>query len=189
MLVAVSTDQVLSGERPFSRADEPARPVSVYGRTKLEGEQAVLGLCDRSAVVRVALLSGRVHGPHPSCTEAVAWALRAGRPLRLFTDQHRTPVDPESVSAAIAALIHREARGVFHLGGPERLSRHELGLRVAAVLGLDPSPIQAVRQSELAFDAPRAADASLDSSHARDTLGWEPRPLDEAIRSGRFDRD
>jgi dTDP-4-dehydrorhamnose reductase len=78
---------------------------------------------------------------------------------------------------------------VFHLGGPERLSRHELGLRVAAVLGLDPSPIQAVRQSELAFDAPRAADASLDSSHARDTLGWEPRPLDEAIRSGRFDRD
>ena len=188
-LVAVSTDQVLSGERPFWREDDAAQPVSVYGRTKLEGEQVVLGLCQLSAVVRVALLSGRVHGAFPSCTEGIAWALRAGRPLKLFTDQHRTPIDPESVAHAIAALLNRQARGVFHLGGPERLSRHELGLRVAAVLGLDPRPIQAVRQAEVAFDAPRAADASLDSSHARSALGWEPRSLDEAIRSGRSERD
>jgi dTDP-4-dehydrorhamnose reductase len=189
VLVAVSTDQVLSGERPFWSETDPARPLSVYGRTKLDGEQAVLGLCRSSAIVRVALLSGRVHGAHPSCTEAVAWALRAGRPLRLFTDQLRTPVDPESVAHAIAALLHRQARGVFHLGGPERLSRHELGVRVAAVLRLDPRPIQAVKQADLAFDAPRAADASLNSSHARDVLGWEARPLDEAIRSGRSGPD
>jgi dTDP-4-dehydrorhamnose reductase len=188
-LVAVSTDQVLSGERPFWREDDPARPLSVYGRTKLEGEQAVLGLCERSAVLRVALLSGRVHGASPSCTEAVAWALRAGRPLKLFTDQYRTPVDAESVEHAIAALLSREARGVFHLGGPERISRHELGVRVAAVLGLDARPIEPVRQADLPFDAPRAADASLDGSRARDVLGWEPRPLDEAIRSGRSHPD
>ncbi len=188
-LVAVSTDQVFSGERPFwSEADE-AKPLSTYGRSKREGEQAILGFCGRAAVVRVALLSGRVHGPHPSCTEAIAWALREGRPLRLFTDQHRTPVDPESVAHAVAALLQRQSVGLFHLGGPERLSRHELGQRVAALLGLDPRPIQAVRQADLSFDAPRAADASLDSSHARVALGWEPRPLDEAIRSGRLQPD
>lgn len=188
-LVAVSTDQVLSGERPLSREADVARPLSVYGRTKREGEDAVLALCQGAAVVRVALLGGRVHGPHPSGTEAIAWALRDGRRLRLFTDQHRTPIDPESVAHAIAALLRRQAGGLFHLGGPERISRHELGLRVAAVLGLDPRPIEAVRQADLAFDAPRAADASLDSSHARDVLGWEPRPLDEAIRSGRSEPD
>jgi dTDP-4-dehydrorhamnose reductase len=188
-LVGVSTDQVFSGERSYRPEADEARPLSAYGRTKLEGEQAILGLGQRAAVVRVALLSGRVHGPLPSCTESVAWALREGRPLRLFTDQHRTPIDPESVAQAIAALLHREAAGVFHLGGPERLSRHELGLRVAAQLGLDPRPIQAVRQADLVLDAPRAADASLDSRHARATLGWEPRSVDQAIRSGRLQPD
>jgi dTDP-4-dehydrorhamnose reductase len=188
-LLAVSTDQVFSGERPFWREDDEARPASVYGRTKREGEQAILGLCPRAAVVRVALLSGRVHGPRPSATEAIAWALREGRPLRLYIDQHRTPIDPESVAHAVAALLSRDAAGTFHLGGPERLSRHELGLRVAALLSLDPRPIAAVRQSDLAFDAPRSPDASFDSSHARAMLAWEPRPLDEAIRSGRLQPD
>jgi dTDP-4-dehydrorhamnose reductase len=79
--------------------------------------------------------------------------------------------------------------GLFHVGGPERLSRYELGVRVAALLGLDPRPIEAIRQADLPFDAPRPADASLDSSRARSVLGWEPRPVDEAIRSGRLRPD
>lgn len=187
-LVAVSTDLVFSGERPFWREEDEARPEMVYGRTKRAGELAILELGARAAVVRVALLGGRAHGP-PSCSESIAWALREGRPLRLFTDQHRTPVDPESVASAVAALLRREAGGVFHLGGPERLSRYELGLRVASLLGLDPRPLEPVRQSDLAFDAPRPADTSLDSSRARATLGWEPRPIDEAIRSGRLRPD
>jgi dTDP-4-dehydrorhamnose reductase len=184
-LVAISTDQVFSGERPFWREEDAARPTSAYGRTKREGEDAVLGLCPGSAVARVALLVGVVHGRHPSASESIAWALRAGRPLQLFTDQFRTPIDPESVAQAVASLLHRHAGGVFHLGGPERISRHELGMRVAGLLGLDPRGIRGVRQADLAFDAPRAADASLDSSRARAALGWEPRPVDEAIRAGR----
>ena len=184
-LISVSTDQVFDGGQPFWREDDPTRAESVYGRTKRKGEQAILDLCPQSSVVRVALLTGRVHGRHPSASESIAWALREGRPLRLFTDQYRTAVDPESVAQAIAALLSRTVEGVFHLGGPERLSRYELGVRVAALLGLDSRRIEAVRQSDLVFDAPRAADASLDSSHARATLAWEPRPMNEAIRSGR----
>jgi dTDP-4-dehydrorhamnose reductase len=184
-LVSVSTDLVFGGARPFWREDDEPRAESVYGRTKREGEQAILGLCPRSSIVRVALLIGRVHGRHPSASETIAWALREGRPVRLFTDQYRTPVDPESVAQAIAALLSRGVTGVFHLGGPERLSRYELGQRVAALHGLDPRRIEGVRQADLAFDAPRPSDASLDSSHARAVLAWEPRPIDEAVRSGR----
>ena len=188
-LVAVSTDQVFSGERPFWRESDEARPASVYGRTKREGEQAALALCPGAAVVRVALLIGAMHGRQPSASESVAWALREGRPLRLFTDQYRTPIDPESVASAVASLLHRHAGGLFHLGGPERLSRYELGMRVAALFGLASRAIQPVRQAELAGSAPRAADASLDSSLARNTLGWEPRGLDDAARAGRVGAD
>lgn len=188
-LIAVSTDQVFSGERPYWREDDEPRPASVYGRTKREGEQAVLDLCAGSAVVRVALLIGAVHGRQPSASEAVAWGLAQRKPLRLFTDQYRTPIDPESVGQAIAALLHRDAGGTFHLGGPERISRYEMGLRTAALLGVRPTGVEAVRQADVTFDAPRALDASLDSSRARRLLGWEPRGVDDAIRSGRRSAD
>lgn len=188
-LVALSTDLVLSGERPYWAEDDPAVPGSVYGRTKRSGEQVVLEADPSFAVARVALVTGRTHGRHPSASEAIAWALADGLPLRLFTDQYRTPVDPESVADALTALLSGGPGGLYHLGGPERLSRFELGLRVAAVLGLDPRRIQPVRQADLTFEAPRPADVSLDSRRARDRLGWRPRDVDEAIRSGRPRRD
>ncbi|MET0555622.1 MAG: SDR family oxidoreductase [Vicinamibacteria bacterium] len=184
-LVALSTDLVLSGERPYWSEDDPALPASVYGRTKLAGERAVLEAAETFAVVRVALVAGRTHGPHPSATEAIAWALDEGRPLRLFTDQYRTPVDPESVADALTALVAGGPGGLYHLGGPERLSRFELGQRVAGVLGLDPRRIEPVRQADHPSGAPRPADVSLDARRARDRLGWRPRDVDDAIRAGR----
>jgi dTDP-4-dehydrorhamnose reductase len=182
-LVFISTDLVLRGDRPSSGESAPAQPILVYGRTKLAGEEAVLA--EGGVVARVTLVVGGGFGPRRTASEAVADALRAGRRLRLFTDQYRTPVDALSVADAIARLLSGPAAGRFHLGGPERLSRHDLGLRVARVLGLDPAPIEAVSQAASPIGAVRPADVSLDSSRARDELGWTPRPLDDAIRDGR----
>ena len=188
-LVALSTDLVFGGDRAFVREDDPVRPLSVYGRTKLAGEEAVLAACPSAAVARVALTLGRGHGVRGTSTESVAWAIRAGRAVRLFTDEYRTPVDPESLAEALTRLLERGGEGLFHLGGPERVSRHELGLRVARALGLTESGIAAGRQSDHTGPDPRAADVSLDSSRARAELGWRPRPIEEAIREGRLGPD
>jgi dTDP-4-dehydrorhamnose reductase len=185
--VALSTDLVFGGDRAFVREDDLPRPVSVYGRTKLAGEEAALAACPAAAVARVALTLGRGHGARGSSTETIAWAIRAGRALRLFTDEYRTPVDPESLVDALVRLLERGGSGLFHLGGPERVSRHELGLRVARLLGLPESAIVAGRQSDHAGPDPRAADVSLDSSRARAELGWQPRPIDEGILEGRLE--
>ena len=184
-LVALSTDLVFGGDRAFVREDDLPRPLSVYGRTKLAGEEAALAACPTAAVARVALTLGRGHGARATSTESIAWAIRAGHTVRLFTDEYRTPVDPESLADALSLLLERGGAGRFHLGGPERISRHELGLRVARALGLPRSGIVAGRQSDHAGPDPRAADVSLDSGRARAELGWQPRPIDEAIREGR----
>jgi dTDP-4-dehydrorhamnose reductase len=184
-LVVLSTDLVFGGDRAFSREDDAPAPLSVYGRTKHAGEDAALAACPAAAVARVALTLGRGHGARGTSSESVAWALRAGREVRLFADEYRTPVDPESLCDALALLLERGGSGRFHLGGPERVSRHELGLKVARVLGLPESGIVAGRRADHVGPDPRAADVSLDSTRARRELGWEPRPLDEAIRGGR----
>ena len=184
-LVALSTDLVLDGSRSFSDEQTRARPLGVYGRTKRGGEEAMLAACPSAAVVRVALVVGRGHGPRGTASESVAWALAAARPQRLFEDEYRTPVDAESVTGALRRLLDREGSGLYHLGGRERLSRLELGRRVAAALGLPTDGLVPVLQSEYAGPDPRPADTSLDSSRALRELGWTPRSLDEAVRSGR----
>ena len=184
-LVGLSTDLVFGGERAFSDTRATPSPLSVYGRTKLEGEDALLSADPSAAVARVALVAGRGHGPRGTASEGVAWALRAGRPVWLFEDEYRTPVDPESVAAGVALLLEQGGSGLFHLGGPERLSRLELGLRVARALGLPSRGIQAARQADHQGPDRRPADTSLDSARARRELGWKPRSLDVALRASR----
>jgi dTDP-4-dehydrorhamnose reductase len=136
-------------------------------------------------VLRIALVLGRGFGPRTTASEGIAAAIAAGRRLRLYTDQYRTPVDPESIADAIHRLLERPVAGRIHLGGPERLSRHALGMRVARVLGLPTHDIEAATQAEQAPGARRPLDTSLDITRARRELGWVPRPLDDAIRESR----
>ena len=183
-LVLLSTDLVFPGEGgPFGES-APPRPLMVYGRTKLEGEEAALGEDPSAAVARVALVCGRGHGRRSTASESVAWALLAGRRLRLYTDQFRTPVDGGSLASALVRLLGGREEGVFHMGGAERLSRYELGLRTARLMGLDASLIDPVSSTE-GSHAPRPRDVSLDSSRAARELGFRPRPLDEALLESR----
>lgn len=188
-LVALSTDLVFGGDRPFSREDDPPAPLSIYGRTKVAGEEAVLAAFPGAAVARLSLVVGRGHGPRGTASEGVAWALASGRRVRLFTDEYRTPVDPGSVADGVERLLLRGGAGRFHLGGPERLSRHALGLRLARALGLPTAGIEPGLQSDHRGPERRAPDVSLDTTRARRELGWEPRPLDDALREGRLAPD
>ncbi len=183
-LVALSTDQVLAGDRAWAAETEPARPLMVYGRTKRDGEEAVLAAFPEAAVARLPLMIGRGYGPRGTGTETILWALRAGRSVRLYEDEFRTPLDPESAATPLAALLRGKAAGIFHLGGPERISRFELGRRVAEAFGLSEALLEAVPRSTHT-GPPRPVDASLDSTRARTELGFEPRPLRESIAESR----
>lgn len=185
-LALISTDLVFGPERGLPPRDEadPARALSVYGATKLEAEQIALRT-PGNAVFRVALVSGRGHGPRGSATEGLAWALRAGRPLRLFRDQFRTPVDPVSLARLLSAWAASGHDGLFHAGGPERVSRLELGHRVATVLGLPTAGLEAVDQDDTLAAAVRPREAAMDSARATRLLGYVPEALDAAIRAGR----
>ena len=188
-LVLISTDLVFSdADNARDEAAQP-HPVSVYGRSKRAAEQAVLAADRRHAVARVALVVGRGYGPRGTATESLVWALRAGRPLSLYADQIRTPSDPESVASGCARILERDLAGIFHLAGSQRISRYELGRRVAALHGLDPGPISTTTHEERPPQAPRPKDACLDTTRTCAALRWTARPLDAAIRESRGSPD
>lgn len=172
-LVFASTDLVFGGDRaPYAAADAP-RPRSVYGRTKVRGEEAVVGAA-RGLVVRLPLLFGRSFDATRGATDMIRHAVALGRELTLFTDEFRTPLHAADAADALWRLALADVTGVVHVAGRERLSRWDLGRRFVALVGLDaaklvPAPsTSALRPKDVALRSDvqpaRVLDAALAES-------------------------
>jgi dTDP-4-dehydrorhamnose reductase len=182
-LVLVSTDLVFDGESPLYYEGDRPGPLSVYGRSKADAEEAASLAAPRAAVARVSLLYGRTLTGRPSFFDQQADALRAGRPVTLFADEWRTPLHLATAARALAALARSDFTGVLHVGGPERLSRLEMGQRLARFLGADASVIVSTRRADAPAAEPRPRDVSLDSSLWRRLFPALPWPgWEEALR-------
>ncbi|HLJ97340.1 MAG TPA: SDR family oxidoreductase [Gemmataceae bacterium] len=178
----VSTDLVFDGEKGWYREADAPCPLSMYGRTKAAAETPVVGI-QRSLVVRLSLLFGPGIVGRPYFFDEQVAAIREGRPITLFRDEWRTPVSLATGARALVALVQSDVGGILHLGGPERLSRWEMGQRLAAFLGVEPSGIEAGLRSSVPAAEPRPRDTSLDSSRWRELFPKQPWPTWSAALS------
>ncbi|WP_017298032.1 SDR family oxidoreductase [Nodosilinea nodulosa] len=170
-----STDQVFDGQAaPYSEDSVPS-PISVYGRHKVEAEALVQALHPAAVICRLPLLYGPPSPTAECFLQGFVRTLKAGQPLHLFTDEFRTPAYVEDVAAGLLFALENTA-GLLHLGGPDRLSRYDFGLRMAATFGLDQNLILPGKQADVAMPAPRPADVSSNSQRAFG-LGYRPRSV------------
>jgi dTDP-4-dehydrorhamnose reductase len=123
VLLHVSTDYVFDGgaQRPYNEFD-PTNPRSVYGKSKLAGEQAVRALNQRHYIVRTAWLFSTVGRNFASTMCALA-----ERPeVRVVSDQYGSPTYAPHLAEGIARLIETGAYGTYHLAGKGGTSWFEL---------------------------------------------------------------
>lgn len=182
-LVCVSTDLVFDGAAPPYSESAPPAPLSVYGRTKLEGERLVLARCPSAAVVRVALVYGRSGGGRASFLDWLLGELKARRRPRLFVDQWRTPTPVAQLPEVFARLAAKpELSGVFHWAGAQRVSRWEFGVAACRVFGLDEKLLEPAKLDDFPFAAARPRDVSLRCELLPKALGLAPLPLEAGLR-------
>lgn len=129
--VFLSTDQVFDGAKGCYVETDVLRPLNVYGKTKAEAEQVVLGN-PAHAVVRIALTAGTSPTRDRSFVEDMMRAAAKGNKLTLFTDEFRCPMPAGALVRALWEFGVQRRSGVYHLGGQERLSRWEIGELLAA---------------------------------------------------------
>jgi dTDP-4-dehydrorhamnose reductase len=169
-LIHVSTDHVFRGDEALASESHSVDAQNVYGRTKAEAERRVLEAYPGALVVRTNFYGW---GPRyrRSFSDTIIDALRQGEAVALFTDVFFTPILAESLAIAAHDLIDRQASGIVHVVGDERLSKHEFGLRVARRFQLDAGLIKPGRLADRPLLVRRPLDMSLSNSLVRRLLG------------------
>ncbi len=164
-LIQISTDYVFAGEGSGpNRVDGPTVPGTVYGRTKLAGERAVLSSGARAHVVRTAWLYG-AHGRN--FVRTMARLARGCEPVRVVDDQQGNPTWTGDLSAGLIALAvaaDRVPLGVLHCVNAAATTWFGLARAVFTEVGADPDRVQPCSTTEFPRPAPRPANSVLDTA-------------------------
>lgn len=161
-LVAVSTDFVFDGDKrtPYSESDA-ANPLSVYGRTKLDGERATLAACPGAAIVRTQWLYGP-RGKHFPRT-IVGYARSTGK-LKVVDDQWGAPTTTLELAPALWDVLVARASGVFHGACEGSCSWHGFTAEILAQCGLASVELTPCGTDAFPRPARRPAYSVLDAS-------------------------
>ena len=165
-MVSFSSDLVFDGHKrePYDEHDRP-RPLSVYGRTKYEGEQRVLDTHDQALVARTSAFFGP-WDEHNFVTTTLR-ELAAGGTVQAPADLVVSPTYvPDLVDACLDLAIDGE-RGVWHLANIGAMTWAELGRAAARLGGFAESTVVGVAMHHLGLRAPRPAYSALGSARGQ----------------------
>lgn len=167
--VHVSTDFVFDGlkEGAYIEDDEPC-PLSVYGQTKLAGEDSVAAENPDALIVRTAWVFGPAGVNFPV---KILDAARTRDSLKVVTDEIGSPTYTLDLAAGILGLVKAGASGIFHLAGSGSCSRFELAQEIVRLAGVG-TPIEPVTSDAFPTKAARPLNSVLDCSKAA-ALGVE----------------
>jgi dTDP-4-dehydrorhamnose reductase len=174
----ISTDAVFDGKKlaPYLETDEP-RPLTVYGQTKLQAEQAVKTWA-KHWIFRVPVLFG------PGKTNFVEKGLRkiaSGGEYVVASDQLGCATHTVDAGMKIMEVAERGPGGLYHLSNQGSCSRFELACLAARLAGLDPGKVVGVPDAMLRRRAPRLKYAVMEMGALRQAGFALPRPWQESL--------
>ena len=165
-VVYLSTDYVFDGMKPtpYVETDTP-RPQSVYGASKLAGEQAVDLSLD--TVVRIAWVCG-YHGAN--MVKTILRIAAQQDTLTFVDDQIGNPTMADDAARMIVQLAGEQRRGTWHVTNQGVVSWYEFTREVMLAAGLDPARVRPVKTRDLVPPRPasRPANSVLDNRALRD---------------------
>ena len=178
-MVTFGTDYIFDGEssRPY-REEDPANPLSVYGKTKWAAEQALREEGGGHLLVRTQWLFGPAG---KNFIRTILEKARRGGTLRVASDQVGCPTYSRDLAGAVRKLLEVGARGTVHFSGEGETSWFGLARYVLQRCGLPAGSLFAAKTRDLPYPAPRPAYGVLSKEKYRAITGVSPRPWEEAV--------
>ncbi|HEV2339660.1 MAG TPA: SDR family oxidoreductase [Patescibacteria group bacterium] len=169
----ISTVYVFNGEKgQYTEEDEP-NPMNWYGETKLRAEREVATL-PHYGIYRFDKLYGYNGEGKPN--DAFSKVL-AGKLFQVNSNSIRQPLFIDDVDRGIQFIQERNLNGIFHMAGPEKMSKYDLTIQLAKLIGKESLVIPILEKEQVAR---RPKDASIVTTKA-ESLGIRFTPLQEAI--------
>ena len=155
-LVHLSIDLVYSGlgEGDYCETD-PTDPVTVYGRTMVAAEEIVLNQRPDSLVLRISLPMGVSFNGHAGAIDWIQSRFAKNKPATLYFDEVRTPTYVQCLNEVLEEAVVRELSGLYHAGGPQKLSLYQIAQIVNLVGGYDPRLLMGCPRREAGPIPPR----------------------------------
>jgi dTDP-4-dehydrorhamnose reductase len=189
-IIHVSTDYVFDGckQGAYQETDAP-NPQTVYGRSKLAGEERVTAANAQHVVLRTSW----VYSPYGHNFAKTMLRLAGERPeLRVVADQHGNPTYAADLAAVILAIAKRLASagtdpmpwGLYHVAGSGATTWHGFAEHIiarAARYGLRPVTVHAITTDEFPTPARRPANSNLDCSKLARVFGLELPPWRDGV--------
>ncbi len=187
-VLSISTDYVFDGTRPPYQPDDAPNPLNAYGRSKLDGERALLRSGAQSCVLRLPLLYGPVIDWSESAVTSLAPAIvesaRGGPPAVMDAWATRYPTFTPDVAVVIRQLLRRcetgePANGLMHWSGDEPMTKFDIARCIARVLKID---AKTTAQRTPVDATPRPQNCHLASDALEALKVGRRTPFDTAIR-------
>jgi dTDP-4-dehydrorhamnose reductase len=183
-VIAFSSDYVFDGTSGPYAEDATRNPLSVYGHIKADVEDETLAA--GGTIVRTTGVFGTELGTGRNFVVRLVASLRERKPQTVPIDQIATPTYSDDLAAATYRIALARGTGLWHVGGPEMLSRFDLALAVGEAFELDANVVRGVRTSELGQKARRPLVGGLRNTRYQQQFGVEPvRPVRDALREMR----
>lgn len=181
-VIHVSTDYVFNGKgyMPYTE-DMPTNPCSVYGKTKLKGEKALLKACEKAMVVRTAWL----YSPFGNNFVKTMRKLGAERQeLNVIFDQVGTPTYAEDLAAALLVMMDQtidqdhDKAGIYHFSNEGVCSWYDFTLKIHQLSGITTCQVNPIETKDYPTKAARPHYSVLNKAKIKATFGvkvphWE----------------
>ena len=173
--VHLSIDLVFSGSHGGNLTEsDPVDPVSVYGKTMVQAEEAILSRRPASCILRISLPMGISFNGHAGAIDWIQARFAAGKPATLYYDEIRTPTYVECLIEVIEEVLCGDATGVFHAGGTRKLSLYQIAQVVNRVGGYPPELLHGCYRIEAGPIPPRAGNVTMISDKLRGLVARQP---------------
>jgi len=177
-LVHFSTDYVFDGAlKKAYTENNKTNPKTIYGKTKREGEKAVLALGNKGLVIRTSWL----FGPSSSnFVQAIVRKLKTGETLSVVNDQTGSPTYTKDLALAALALVKHKKHGLFHFANSGETTWHNFAIKVRAYLGYS-NPIIPIKTRDLNLPASRPEYSVLQCRKYMEATNQSIRSWDKAL--------
>ncbi|HWF88392.1 MAG TPA: dTDP-4-dehydrorhamnose reductase [Pyrinomonadaceae bacterium] len=174
LLITISTDYVFDGEKEgfYTQRDQP-RPISVYGRYKLEGERRAQDANARTIVVRTGYIFGT--GGKNFLSNVVSWA-RRGQKIKAIRDYWGTPTYGRDLAVRLRELAVHDKPDIYHVvSAGEGASFETFTLEALRLAGLSAENVEVIDGDSLGRPAPRPRNSRLKCLRS-EKIGLPPLP-------------